>query len=624
MTYVTVVLLAAAVFTAVILYLALNQEDRERWIGFTFLIASAGGICLYGTANAHETTSILAAVFETVVDVGRMFAGINDVAVFQNMVGINSKWMILFWFVHFLAYYCLASAIIMAVAKGMLKKIRTWFLHINDVELIYGISDNSLAFGRNISGNKRTSIVYVGKSTGGRESQINQIGGLLFTDNEALNPDSKFLKRLSVKRGKGKFRLCALSKNIDDNLDYAVKMLAALKNIGIRPEQTEVVLFGHEEHNGEMLQAIGDKYGYGTVRVFDKAELLSRLLMQKYPICDAISFDEKGKATCDVNVLLIGFGRKGQELIEKIIINGQFEGSNFKVKVFDPSGKNTDGFFRTRFETLLDNYDISFENHDGRSRELAKYLEENIESLRYIAVAVGDDKTGREIAMNILEFMRGRGLKLPVYQCLSNSVAKYELDKLVENHSLDDADILYGGEMDDLAKRLNHYYMNNTASAKKNWADCRYFDRMSSRASADYLAPLLSRLGFSCKGSAESKNGDNGTEMKLSDEILENLARSEHKRWCAFYYASGYKKMDVETFKSRAKLVAADNKNSDIHGTNKIRPAKDTEKKLHVCLVPWEELDEISRIESELTGKDVDYKQLDRNNVVVIEKLLRE
>ncbi len=602
MTYLAVVLMAGAVFTAVILYLALNQEDREKWIGFTFAVASAGGICLYGTANAHETTSILAAVFETVVDVGRMFAGINDVAVFEKLVGINSKWMILFWFVHFLAYYSLASAIIMAVAKGMLKRIRTWFLRINDVELIYGITDNSLAFGRNIVGNKRTSIVFVGTSAGGRESQINQMGGLLFTDSQALSPDSAFLRRLSVKRGKGKFRLCALSKNIDDNLAYAVKMLTALKSIGVRPEQTEVVLLGHEEHNGEMLQAIGDSYGYGTVRVFDKAELLSRLLMQKYPICNAITFDENGRATCDTNVLLIGFGRKGQELVEKIIVNGQFEGSRFGIKIFDPSGRSTDGFFRTRFASLIENFDISFENHDGRSRELAQYLDENIDKLRYIAIAVGDDKTGREIAMNILEFMRGRGIKLPVYQCLSNSVVRYELGKLAMSHSLDDADILYGGEMDNLAKRLNHHYMGNRASAKKNWADCRYFDRMSSRASADYLAALLTKLGI-----------DKGRE--LTDETLENLARSEHLRWCAFYYASGYTKMSLDDFKARGEKLSED---------GSIRMAKDADLKQHACLVPWEELDEISRIESLYTGKEVDYKQKDRDNVLVIKKLLED
>ncbi len=602
MEYIVVVLLAAAVFAAVILYLAFNQEQRERWLGFTFGIASVGGIAIYGTAHAHEATNLVAAIFETVVDVGRMFAGINNVSAFEKLVGADSKWMILFWSVHFLAYYSLASAIIMTVAKGMLKKIRTFFLHINDVELIYGITDNSLSYGRNIADKDHTSIVYVGTSTNGKESQISQMGGLIFSDSQALNPDVKFLQRLSVKRGKSKFRLCALSGNIDDNLEYAVKILRALEKAKVRPEQTEVILYGYEEHNGDMLQAVGDKYGFGTVRVFEKAELLARLLMQKYPICNAISFDENARATCDTNVLLIGFGRKGQELLEKIVINGQFEGSNFKVKVFDKSGRGTDGFFRARFSSLLDNYDISFENHDGRSRELALYLEENIEKLKYIAVAVGDDRTGREIAMNILEFMRGKGVELPVYQCCNDCVAKYELNSLVERYSIFDANILYNGMMDDLAKKLNHYYMNNNASAKKNWADCNYFDRMSSRASADYQAALLNRLGL-CNG------------KELPDEILENLAKSEHLRWNAFYYASGYKKMDIETFEKRAK-------DAQLSGNKRI--SKDAEGKRHVCLVTWDELDEISDIENKLMGKNVNYKQKDRDNVLVIKGLLEK
>ena len=73
--------------------------------------------------------------------------------------------------------------------------------------------------------------------------------------------------------------------------------------------------------------------------------------------------------------------------------------------------------------------------------------------------------------------------------------------------------------------------------------------------------------------------------------------------------------MDIETFKSRAALLETD---------PKARISKDSEKKLHVCLVDWEELDEISEIESRLTGKKVDYKQRDRDNVIVLEKLLRD
>ncbi len=600
MAYAAVIVMAAAIFAAVILYLAVNQDKREKWIGMTFLISSTGGLCLYGAANAYGSGSMLADVFETVVDVGRMFAGINDVADFQEFAGENSPWMILFWLVHFLAYYSMASAILMVVAKGMLKRIRGWFLRINDVELIYGINDNSVSYGRNLSDGKRTSIVYVGNDVGGREADIRQMGGLIYSDKGALNPDDKLLKRLSVKRGKGKFRLSALSKDIDANYDYAVRMLECLKKAGIRPEQTEVVLFGREEHNGEHLQALGSKYGYGTVRVFDKAELVARLLLQKYPICDVVSFDQNAKATTDANILLVGFGRKGQEVLEKLVIHGQFEGSNFKVKVFDSNCKSIDGFYRLRFKSLLDNYDISFEPYDGRSREFAKYLRDNIGTINYIVVAVGDGKVGREICMNILEFMATVKENLPVYQCGSDSVQKYMNSCVTEKHDIYDTDILYSGSMDTLAMRINHHYCNNDASAKKNWAECSYFNRMSSRTSADYLSSLLRRIG-----------ADKNTE--LPSEVLDNLAKSEHLRWCAFHFACGYVRMDSNVLAERAQIYS---------DGEDIRITKDADAKLHACLVGWDELDELSEYESSVTGKSVDYKQKDRDNVLVVKELL--
>jgi hypothetical protein len=40
--------------------------------------------------------------------------------------------------------------------------------------------------------------------------------------------------------------------------------------------------------------------------------------------------------------------------------------------------------------------------------------------------------------------------------------------------------------------------------------------------------------------------------------------------------------------------------------------------------VTWDELDMLSEKENEVTGKSVDYKQMDRDNVKVVLKLLEE
>ena len=52
------------------------------------------------------------------------------------------------------------------------------------------------------------------------------------------------------------------------------------------------------------------------------------------------------------------------------------------------------------------------------------------------------------------------------------------------------------------------------------------------------------------------------------------------------------------------------------------RITKDTENKLHACLVSWDELDELSKLESSVTGKNVDYKKKDMENVLMVKELL--
>ena len=51
---------------------------------------------------------------------------------------------------------------------------------------------------------------------------------------------------------------------------------------------------------------------------------------------------------------------------------------------------------------------------------------------------------------------------------------------------------------------------------------------------------------------------------------------------------------------------------------------KDVEHKRHGCLVPWDDLDELSDFENSYTGKNVDYKQMDRENVKAVCKIISQ
>ncbi len=587
---------------AMVLYLTINQDNREKWVGIAFSIASLGGLLVYGYAYSKSPDMGAVEVLRTVIDTGRMFAGMNNVAVFTEAVGEGSPWHIMFWGAHFLAYYSMASVFILVLGKSAIKKFRSWLLRINDVELIYGINESSLEYGRTVSEGKRVSVVFVDTDAMKWEADVRQIGGLIYTDPSALNPDIHLIKRLGIKKGKSKLHLTALSDNADQNFDYAKKLLRCLEKGKINPEQTGITIIGREELEGMRLLAGSGKYGYGQVKVFDKTELIARLLMQKFPLCDVVEFDEQGNARNGVEILLVGFGRLGQEVLKKLVANGQFEGSSFKVRVYDPKFEKIDGYFRYRYNAMLENYDIKFFAEDGRSRHLTNYVLDNAKTINYVITAVGDDELGREIATDILDLFHEKKRVVPVYQCTSDSVWQYRYGEERKIWSLNDANILYGGKMDDRAKEINHFYHGEEGDLERQWAECDYFSRMSCRASADFLTALFKRLRIT---------GDD----KISEEFLENLARTEHHRWNAFHFSMGFATMDEETLKKRAELFKTD---------TSLRISKDLSARRHACLIPWDDLDALSEYENKVTGKNIDYKQMDRDNITVMLKLLAD
>jgi hypothetical protein len=104
-------------------------------------------------------------------------------------------------------------------------------------------------------------------------------------------------------------------------------------------------------------------------------------------------------------------------------------------------------------------------------------------------------------------------------------------------------------------------------------------------------------------------------------QILETLAQSEHLRWMAFHAAMGYRPMPAEVYDAREAQFL---KEKAEDGKGRTRVGKDTKAKLHACMIPWDDLDALSERESRAKGTPVDYKQMDRDNVLAIKDQLME
>ena len=66
------------------------------------------------------------------------------------------------------------------------------------------------------------------------------------------------------------------------------------------------------------------------------------------------------------------------------------------------------------------------------------------------------------------------------------------------------------------------------------------------------------------------------------------------------------------------------NKRAEMYKNDKsVRICKDTKNRYHACLIPWDDLDKLSTFENKITGKNLDYKQMDRDNINVIFEIMK-
>ena len=174
--------------------------------------------------------------------------------------------------------------------------------------------------------------------------------------------------------------------------------------------------------------------------------------------------------------------------------------------------------------------------------------------------------------------------------------------------------MLSAEESDRDAIVLNAIYDGSEKSDWEKWVACDTFSKMSSRASADFLPAFL-------KAANRTREQVLAGDWDLSPALLDTLGETEHKRWNAFHFAMGYSTMTEEEFNANAEEYAQ--LRTDGKPIN-IRISKNQLSRTHACLIPWEALDDLSERENAVTGRGVNYKQMDINNVLALPRLLRK
>lgn len=611
MDSILVTLSTTVAFVAMILLLTTRSKITGRLSGALIATTAICGLLLYGYGFAYTTEDLPLAVIRALFAVLGMFLGKTDLSSIEDTPLMQHTWaQVLFWLLHLLALYIIASAAIVAVGSEALKKIRLWMARRGHLHLIYGVNDDTLRLGKQLAHQKGNAVVFVSPS-GSAAGAITDFGGVLRTDADALAGNRKLLRSMGLNARGRHITLYALSKDSSDNIRYAHALLEGLQQQGIQPEKTRLVILCQEDRAIQHLQITRDSYGYGYVSAINEAELAARLLVRNHPPCRHLDFDEDYRAREDFTAMVIGFGQTAQAVLKHLVMNGQFEGSHFHAAVFALNCKDVDGYFASNFAALLEQYDIAFYPHDARSRAMTQYLQENGNKLRYVAICTGSEVLNHEIAEALCSHFSRRQQRIPVYTCSRKGVKAYAADGTVQyQDDLYQPQLLNMQQLDQMAMALNHqYHQPSSRSALENWMDCDYFSRQSCRAAADFADALLRSRVLSLD-EAES----------FTPAQLLNLSKTEHMRWCAFHYCMGFNAMTDEEFQSRADEYRRQLKET---GKATVRITKNMADRTHACLVHWDELPALGEKEAAVTGRYVNYQDMDTENVLLYPQLFK-
>ena len=614
MISVTVVILSTALLLAMVLNLALKPSFSARLTTICMIIAFVGGVLIYGVGFAESTGDIGLSMIRTPFCVVKMFVGINDYGSIAGTSPVATPFrLIVFWIIHLLAFYSMASAAMFTLGEEALRYLRMILSAKGDLTLIYGINDRSIDLGKECREAGTGSVVFIAENADHTAvTDLNNMGMSVISGPSAVSSARSVMRRLRVSRRS--INVFAMDEE-DKDLFYALDLKNALKEAGVSPEKTAITLPGAEDIITSMLQVSADQYGYGYVNVYDSAMLSARALIKTCPPWELVRFGSDGRALEDFDCAIVGFGRHGQAVLKQLLMNGQFAGSDFHATIFSPNYENESGYMKAECASMFKSYDINSIKADGRSIEFYNYVDRHIGTLKLIAICTGNEDSDREISDNLMMYLKRRKAEhICVVRCGKDGIRYQEtVGSPVITVSIYSLEYLSAQRADRDAVIINSTYDDSDRTDWEKWVACDSFSKMSSRASADFIPAFIRASGMTAD---EVRAGN----WPPAADVLEVLGETEHLRWNAFHFVMGYSPMSSGEFDERADIYRKHTEK----GLPGIRLSKDSENRTHACLIPWNELDDLSKKESSVTGREVDYKQYDINNVLIIPEIFKQ
>ncbi|NVO20246.1 MAG: hypothetical protein HXX13_11125 [Bacteroidetes bacterium] len=651
--YLDVLYFSPAIYLAILLatYYFLFYRKGKGFIQFVkYTLAPAtfvGGIIVYYVGYAetnlfdHPVTNLLKAFFSA----SRFFILGNDLIEIKETVRESPYFMLWFAIIAASAAVIFSSLLINIFGTNLLMWIKIKLSHPEKVYVFFGVNEASITLARDIRSKSTSGFILFIKNLDAHESdslykQIEEMGAFLvggeslidnlFVKNEEsivhtnmeAQPEMRkitirenYLEKfnLSKKVTSCRTHFLLLSENEDVNIRITRSVINELGNSKslLQKEITFHILTLSAELDDIFFDSLIPSFRI-TIRLLNYSYLASRDLLTNYKPVEHVDRDiNKGIATSDFTCMVIGFGQMGIAAFKVLLEQGQFVGSRFKAIAIDKAMNTIEGTFKNRYPGLSTNYEIEFHELSAGSNGFYEIIKNQLNELNCIVITLGSDALNIQTAFDIQQLVKRLSTKeIEILVQVKDSFAYDNLlpsgDKGIirlfgREIKVFTEDIVIGEILEKQAKAVHDYYnAQNPPDQFRAWSHLLRIEQLSNISVAEHIDTLLYLIGLEKK---DVRNFETEEQFikKLNPETLENLAKTEHLRWNVHQFLNGWDTLEIADIPENAI-------------NNKIK-----DRKLHACLVSWEDL---ALINKKFIGKD--FYEYDREVVKRTYNLIKD
>lgn len=629
-------------------------EKSTRWfLPLLFVLSWSMGFIVYCVGGYAKDFNALSVVFMSIIHATEMFVGSSDISAVQEPQHTNGTYMIMFGLSHFLALLCSLLFIIRQIGFFFISKLKAWWASRiqaakNVCFVFWGINDASLSLAdtvvkfckkKDISSYR---IVFVRTHDDSEKESEGYNPQNLFDKIRTRKSDLEKLRKLdcivvssskrlslqtlrgcedvlgnmlglfSLKRIIEKSRHTCLFIISDDGEANVKAAINLTSDTTIKSKSAEIYC-----HCRKSAKTLSMEYYEAThpnegtnVHIVDTSYLsVSQLKMneERHPV-KHVKVNKDATIDTPFCSMIVGFGETGQEALRFLYEFGAFVGSDkrkspFHCAVFDKNMQERRGLFMAQTPFMKTCNEIILYGHAIDSPEYWNVIKEQlIGRLNYIVICPGSDDLALEAASNLCTMaITCRNEQSP--QKLTICIRSYDASNAARlNDFCQDINMRYKkygiqvhpfGILDELftheciiqdemlqkAMDYNYSYFDSPAniSKEKLWRkELGYHD--GAEYTIDEIKDIERKRDQNYSNTLHAKTKvyilqQTGCDTaRIPSEIEENMARLEHERWMASMHINGWQRL-TETTKPDGSIVT-----------------RNTVRKLHADLCPWEEI----------------------------------